>query len=163
MSSLKWFWDDFTDYRPTIVFGEYDKDGKDGLVLSIDAKMPTNAADDEYIEIGGFNSVGFAWPAFKVNYGPSLRIYKNGKWEMYGYTTDKVEKPLPLALEGVLPNFNGNAWHTYKIEIGNDKVTGYVNGVKLGTITESRGTVGLYISSGWNNTRFDNLMTKTYK
>ena len=154
---IRWFFEDYLKYRPTMVIGEYDYTG---CILSIDVKMPVDVADDEYIEIGGFNSAGFNWPDFKTNYGTSLRIFKNGKWELYGFTLNKLEKPLPLALEGVLPGFDGSVWHTYKIESTKEKAIAYADGIELGSTPESRGIVGIYLDSGWNRTRFDNLYMK---
>ena len=153
--TLSWGFGDYDNYYPMTVIGDYDYAKE--CRFSVDAKIPSSASADEFIEIGGFNSAGF-----QLNYGPRLRVRKNGEWFVYDHKVHinhtPAEDPLKtLVAKGAIPDFDGSVWHTYRFEIDNERVTVYVDGAKLSEAASSHTLRGVYMGSGWNKIRFDNL------
>src|SRR6185312_10453678 len=95
------------------------------------------------VEIGGRyaerNKLGFRWI-----------LTRDGRWQLnWQYTT--------LA-SGQIIEFKPSDWHHLRLEMKGDQITGFIDGKKLTTISNTSGLKGMaFIASTYDRNLFDNI------
>jgi len=99
--------------------------------------------DGGEVELGGRyadrNKLGFRWI-----------LARDGRWQLnWQYTT--------LA-SGQIEYFNPASWHHMRLEMKGDQITGFVDGIKLSTVTNRSNMKGMaFIASSYDHNLFDNI------
>jgi len=121
--------------KPHTLFG--DADWKD---CSIQADVCLAGGD---VELGGRY-------ADRDKLGYRLILARDGTWSLNWQLTTLAK--------GTLPGFDGTAWHKLRLEMKGDQLSGWVDGVKLATVTDGSGSKGMAVlASSYDRNLFDNV------
>jgi galactosylceramidase len=149
---LPWAQNDNGRY-PLTVIGDYNMSE---CSLTVDAKMPDSgtinagfADKGEFVEIGGYDA-----DVWVISPGPGFRVNKDGTWNLRSHTGS-------VWASGKIEGFDGSKWHTYRIDVTVEGTSVFVDNEAIGTVSGTRPVTAMYIGSGWNKTRFDNLSLST--
>lgn len=99
-------------------------------------------------EIGGRytdrNKLGFRW-----------MLTRDGRWQLnFHYTT---------LSSGQIENFKPSDWHHIRLEMKGDQITGFVDNIKLTTISGKSGLKGMaFIASTYDRNLFDNIRVEPF-
>nr|WP_316825129.1 hypothetical protein [Pedobacter miscanthi] len=82
--------------------------------------------------------------------GLRLILARDGRWQLnWQYST--------LA-SGQIEYFNPASWHHMRLEMKGDQITGFVDGIKLTTVTDKSNMKGMaFIASSYDHNLFDNI------
>lgn len=81
--------------------------------------------------------------------GYSLRLYNTGAWAIRDFNDNLTTGSLAAAL---------GTWHTVKLRCQGTTLTGFIDGVKVGSVSNSAYGSGMTgLGTGWNTALFDNL------
>jgi galactosylceramidase len=121
--------------KPHTLFG--DADWKD---CSIQADVCLAGGD---VEIGGRY-------ADRNKLGYRLILAWDGNWSLNWQLTTLAK--------GTIPAFKGTEWHQLSLDLKGDQITGWVDGVKLATVTDGSGSKGMAVlASSYDRNLFDNV------
>ena len=77
-------------------------------------------------------------------------LTRDGRWQLnWQYTTLGA---------GQVVKFNPSAWHHLRLEMKGDRISGFVNGEKLATVTDKSRAKGMaFLASTYDRNLFDNV------
>jgi galactosylceramidase len=114
--------------------------------------------------MGRINSTGAGYGCNPQGY--YLRLYDNGRCELYASNARRNGQPGKLLRQGQSA-IGAGQWHNLKLKLAGTRISGYVDGAEVLSITDSEfktGSAGL-VCGGENNVRqtamFDNLLLNT--
>ncbi|MDV7139086.1 hypothetical protein R3X28_09375 [Maribacter sp. TH_r10] len=102
---------------------------------------------DVFIEGGNVELGGHVKGSYLKGY--RFQVAKNGNWKLM---FDKE-----VLKEGVIPDFDGNKWHTLKLTFQNKEIEAFIDAVSVVNVSHQKTTGYVMLASSYDENLFDDL------